>query len=224
MPIPFQNLSRFLMTYGLLFLLSIDIVLFAYRPLENHIITAQQLTSYKAKNAILGYQTPDFKRLSNNILNGNHFTSYELENYHIDAHYLPYLPFYEKASGLFPESFEMHYFKGVCYLWMGNTQDAKASLETALQINPTFFWTYYNLALLYLKEGQVAPAIKLLSYAQKLPIAFSEKAIFELQAFRIIWMYMPNPGKYIHEHLIEKYKEINNLQSSDIQQWCPIFF
>ena len=128
MAVDSRNLLRFLMTYGLLFLLGLGIVLFAYSPLKKHIEATQLLTSIKAKNQILGYQTPDFKQLAIDILQGHIFSANDLDTRTNNAHNLPYLPFYEKAADLFPDSFEMHYFKGVCYLWMGKSVQARESL------------------------------------------------------------------------------------------------
>ena len=195
-----------------------------FTPSKDHIIETQATTAIKARNLILGYQTPDFQRLAYDILNQQLFTSDELQNYRIDDHYLPYLPFYEKGSELFPDSFEMYYFKGVCYLWLGRLEEAKDSLHKALVINPYFFWTYYNLALLYLRDGQPTPAIHLLSIAENLPIETTESAIREIQAFAIIWFYMTEPQIYIHQHLIAAYQQVMNPQMTDIQQWHPVFF
>ena len=219
-----QDLFRFSMTYGLLLLLGLCLTLFAYAPFKNHIIQTQRITAFKAKNSILGYQTPDFKHLAAYILAGHLFTSEDLINYRPDAHYLAYLPFYEKAATLFPDSFEMHYFKGVCYLWIGDLAQAKSSLERSLEINKTFFWTYYNLALTDLRIGDANTAFKLLAMAQNLNPLLTEKAMFELEAFRIIWSFIPVPGDYIHHHLVDMHEQIDHLNLTEIEQWHPIFF
>jgi len=212
-----------MMTYGLFLLLALATALFAYRPLRQHILDTQALTDAGAKNRVLGYQTPDFESLAKNIFTEYNFTPYDIEKYRLTGSELPYLSFYQQGAEFFPDLFEMHYFKGICYLWLGQLDKAKASLERSLELNPSFFWTYYNLALIYLKAEQPIPALKMLSFAKQIPLEPTEEAIHTVQAFQIIWRYMPDPN-YIHSHLLKVRDQIEHAQSEEIQQWRPVFF
>lgn len=214
-------LFRFLLTFGLFILLFCIFLFLGLHPFKKHILETQALTEFKAKNRVLGYQTPNFILLAQNILTDHIFSPQELDDPRAGT---TYLNFYKKASELFPEYFEMHYLKGVCYAWMGDIAQAKLSLQKALELNPTFFWAYYNLGLLYLKEGEAAAAIKLFSYAQKLPLPLTEKSLYDLQGFQIIWRYMPHAQEYVHRHLEYVHQQISDLSTIKTNQWHPIFF
>ena len=127
---------------------------------------------------------------------------------------------------------------GICHFWMGDYPDAEASLRQSLQINPVFFWGYYNLGLLCLKNGQIDAAIALLSRAKEIPPPITVKILHELQAFYIIWKYMPDPEGYINGHLQRADQQVNyllmvaiaikNHHGADVHfdpnQWNPVFF
>jgi len=232
---PRFSFFRFSLTFGLLFLLLLVLLTVGYSPLKNHVLETQQITSSKSKSLVLGYQTPDFKSLAKNLLENHSFTSTELTNYRAGT---DYLSFYKKASELFPNNFEFFYMQGVCYFWMGDIPRAETSLRQSLQINPVFFWSYYNLGLLYLKNGKIDAAIELFSIARRITPQITQKFLHDLQAFWIIWRYLPNPEIYINGHLqkadqtidylllislaIKNHSEAN--VHFDPTQWNPIFF
>ena len=229
------SLSRFCLTYGLLFLAVILPVTVYYQPLKQYIDDTQQRTSSMAKSRTLGYITPDFKQLAQNILEGHVFKPEELDAW-ADRH--RYLSFYKKGAELFPNLFEMYYMEGVCQLWMGDSASAEASLRQSLQINPVFFWSYYNLGLLYLKNGQTDSAIALFAQAKQIPIPITAKILHDIQAFYTVWLNMPDPENYINGHLQQANRQINYLMMValaiknnraadahfDPDQWNPVFF
>ena len=226
---------RFSLTFGLLFLLFLVLLTVGYSPLRNHVIETQRITSLKAKSLVLGYQTPDFKSLAQNLLENHVFNSTELHDYRAGR---DYLSFYKKASELFPNNFEFFYMQGICYFWMGDLPSAESNLRQSLQINPVFFWSYYNLGLLYLKNGKIDAAIELFSIARHVTPPITQKFLHDLQAFWIIWRYMPNPESTINSHLQEADQKIDYLllialaiknhsqvkAPFDPNQWNPIFF
>ncbi len=227
-------LLRFSLTFGLLFVLAFVLLTAAYQPLKDHILETQQITDLKSKSLVLGYQTPDFKHLAQYILEGHHFKPEEF-NYRTGT---DYLAFFKKGSELFPQLFEMFYMQGVCYSWLQDAPDAEDALRQSLQINPVFFWSYYDLGLLCLKNGQIDAAIALLSTAKRIPPQVTGKFLHDLQAFQIIWRYMPDPEGYITRHLQQADQKIDSLllialaiknhHDADVHfdpnQWDPVFF
>lgn len=230
-----SSFFRFLTTFGILFLLLLILLTVAYNPLKKHILVTQQITALQAKSRVLGYQTPDFKQLAQNLQNGHIFKPYEIDNWRAGT---AYLSFFKKGSELFPDLFEMHYMRGICQFWHGDYPSAEASLKESLQINPVFFWSYYNLGLLYLKNGQIDAAIALLSQAQRIPPQLTEKFLHDPEAFQIIWRFMPDPENYIQRHLQQAGLQsrylllvalaVKNHRSADVHfdpnQWNPVFF
>jgi tetratricopeptide (TPR) repeat protein len=217
-----------------LLILSIFLI-FNFKPLKEHILSMQQITDFKAKSRVLGYQTPDFKELAQVIYSGKVLKPAEYDNYRKGMHYLS---FYNKGSELFPNLFEMHYLKGVCYASMGEHLEARRSLEEALRLNPAFLWTYYNLAILYLNAGNIDRSLELLSAAQNIPPAISAQLLYELQGFNIILRYLPSPEDYVKtslEKCIKRMHELflaaliikkNSLSTFtlDSSQWRHLFF
>lgn len=228
-------LFRFGLTYGLLLLLAIILLTVAYRPLKSHVLETRQITSLQAKSRILGYQTPDFRLLARDLLENHVFKPDELNN---KANGTGYLFFYAKASELFPDEFEMFYMRGICQFWMGDLPSAEASLRKSLEINPVFFWSYYNLGLLYLKTGNIDAAIALFSRAQHIPPGLTKKFLHDLQAFEIIWRFMPDPENYINNQLQKAKQQTDAFVQTafvlkdhaaaqahaDLDQWNPVFF
>jgi tetratricopeptide (TPR) repeat protein len=234
MPSPYSFFSRFLSTFGLLSLLLIVLSTAAYKPLKDHIVQTQQMTAWTAKSRVLGYQTPDFKQLAKNLFNDHVFKPREVNDHRAGTNYVS---FYKKGVELFPELFEMYYMQGICYFWMNDLPLAEASLQQSLKLNPGFFWSYYNLGLLYLKTGQIDAAVLLFTAAKNIPPEITKKTIYDLQAFNIIWRYMSEPENYINRRLHEADLQINyfllvalavknhqNAVHFDPNQWDPVFF
>jgi tetratricopeptide (TPR) repeat protein len=229
------SFPRFGLTFGL-FIVAILIPLIIFKQaIKENILETQQYTSSKAKSQILGYQTPEFNKLAQDLLNHHVFVSNELDNYRAGT---GYLSFYRKGVELFPELFELYYMQGICQFWMGDYDSAQLSFRKSLEINPVFFWSYYNLGLLYLKTGHIDAAIALLSRAREIPVAITVKFLSQLEAFQIIWKFMPDPSSYIRNRLEEANQNINylllialavkNQRASEVHfdpnQWHPIFF
>jgi tetratricopeptide (TPR) repeat protein len=202
------SISRFAATYGLFVLTIIFPLIIFYKPLQKHVLETQLYSSMIAKSRVLGYQTPDFKQLAQDLLNNHIFKPEEINAWDTGQHYLS---FFQKGTELFPELFEMHYMLGICQFWTGDLPAAESSLRQSLDINPMFFWSYYNLGLLYLKTGHIDAAITLLSEAKKIPPPITGKILHDLQAFEIIWKYMPDPQTYINNHLQEANQQIDYL-------------
>lgn len=229
------HLFRFCLSYGLLCLIVLVPVTVYYQPLKKYVVDTQEITALKAKSQVLGYQTPNFQLLAQDLLEGHVFKPEEFTTWTGGAHYLS---FYQKGSELFPDLFEMHYMLGICHFWMGDLPDAETALRKSLQINPVFFWSYYNLGLLYLKAGQVDAAIALLSRAKAIPPQLTIKFLHDFQAFYIILKYMPDPEGYINGRILQADKQIDylllialaikNNHGADVHfdpnQWNPVFF
>jgi len=226
---------RFFLTFGILSLGILVLSTAYYQPIKKYVLKTQEYTSFESKIRILGYQTPDFKKLAHNLLEEHVFKDRELNNYLLGV---DYLSFFKKGSELFPNNFEMFYMEGICYFWQGDLSAAQDALQKSLQINPVFFWGYYNLGLLEMKRGHLDAAIALFSLAQKVDPQMTKKCLHDLQAFFIIWQYMPDAENFINGHLQKAHQQVDyfllvalavkNHHLSDVHfnpdQWNPVFF
>lgn len=216
-----NNILNFFSTYGLFLALLSSVILWNLKPLQNHITQMQEMTAWNAKNKILGYQTPDFGPLASHILNNYPLTPESANN----PLRPDYLDFYVQGAELFPEKFEMHYMKGVCLLWAGNIPEAEKAFKESLERNPFFFYTYYNLGLLYAQNGQHPTALKLFTIAQSIPPEPTLNDLLSLQAFQIIWRYMPQSPQHMINHINTIRQQLNNNSSNEeIKTWHPVFF
>ncbi|MEI8010967.1 MAG: tetratricopeptide repeat protein [Candidatus Omnitrophota bacterium] len=216
-----HDIIKFIFSYGLLgALLSVTLLLFP-KPIQAHLTHMQELTAWNAKNKILGYQTPDFSPLASQILNNHAFTPANTDN----PQSAYYLDFFVKGAELFPEKFEMHYMKGVCLFWAGNIAEAENAFRESLKRNPFFFFTYYNLGLLHAQNGRHDTALKLFEAAKAMPPELTLNALLSLQAFQIIWRYMPQPQQHMINRINAIRQQLNrNNTNEEIKTWHPAFF
>lgn len=73
--------------------------------------------------------------------------------------------YYERLTDAFPSLSAGHYVLGYCYYRQNRKELAFEQLRTACALEPDFFWGYYNLGLLMLKENQTETAARLFSLA-----------------------------------------------------------
>ena len=76
----------------------------------------------------------------------------------------------DQALALRPDLPCLLYNRAVLYYAMGNTEAAMADLQTALRLDARFAEAYYNLGVIYLREGQAEKAIPVLIKAGEMGI------------------------------------------------------
>ncbi len=177
-----------------------------------HLHEQKTYTSTNAKSRILGFQTPNFTILAKWLYTKTPIAPNQI-NDRLQGQF--FLMFYEKAAALYPDSFEMHHCLGFCQLIAGDTAKAKASFIASLKINPTFIYSYYNLAIILLQEGNLPMAKQMLATALSLDPSLTIKPILEQQAFTIIWRFFPKPETYIAEQLKETLLTIHALNNGN---------
>lgn len=76
-----------------------------------------------------------------------------------------YIFYYEQLVRRIPDSADSYSVLGLCYDHENNLEKAMASYQKAIEINPEVLWFYYNLGVLYFKEGEFSLSIEYLKKA-----------------------------------------------------------
>ena len=63
------------------------------------------------------------------------------------------LIFYKKMQQYLPDNAEGHFLAGYCSYQLEETQKAILSYKKAVELNPSFFWSAYDLGVIYFKKG-----------------------------------------------------------------------
>ncbi len=96
-----------------------------------------------------------------------------------------YLPYYQKIIQYYPEMAEAHGMKGFCLYHLGEEKKAIEAYQKAKALNPHFFWFYYNLGNIYLKNEQYALAVEMFQKALKTK---PQAALIFVRSSRMIYM------------------------------------
>ncbi len=126
-----------------------------------HIRSEQIKTKRKALLITIDYNHPTFDAL---------FQFSQIKNNLKPSQWSEYLAYYNTITKALPNMAESYLFAGYCYFY-GNNDQTKAIqfLEFSAQLSPSFFWTYYDLAVLFLNKNLYKEASIVLSFAVNLP-------------------------------------------------------
>ncbi len=100
--------------------------------------------------------------------------SYLVETYEsgrqFDRHRLmKYIYYYKKAAEYMSSPADAFGMLGFCYFEAGQTRKAISAYKHAVKINPKFFWSRYNLGVIFFKDARLRTAVKWLKSALKIP-------------------------------------------------------
>ena len=97
------------------------------------------------KNTLNFFMPREFKVFSEAIYND--------VNFHQDA-LVKYQNYYRKIAEYMPYRAEAYGLLGFCSYYLGDKEKAIKSYIKAIELNPDFFWYYYNLGIIYWKSHQ----------------------------------------------------------------------
>ncbi len=95
------------------------------------------------------FRPESFDYLVQTAVEGKKFDKHLLETYSF---------YYQKVTEYVPHRADAYGMLGFCDYHLGKKEEAIASYEKAIEINPDFFWFYYNLGVIYFKDGQYKEA------------------------------------------------------------------
>src|SRR6185436_367433 len=81
-----------------------------------------------------------------------------------------YANYYEKITRYLPHQREAYVFLGFCYQYLGKIPEAAQAFQQAIQLDPNFFWSYYNLGVILFNKGDYKGASQLFKRALEVDI------------------------------------------------------
>ncbi len=88
-----------------------------------------------------------------------------------------YMRYYRKFAQYHPDQADAHAMMGFCWYHLGEINKARVAYEKAIELNPHFFWSYYNAGMLYLKAHEFEKAAQTFETAIALNSMPTMKAI-----------------------------------------------
>lgn len=122
-----------------------------------------------------------------------------------------YLFYYDKVSDYLPENADAYYMKGYCYAQKGLLGQAQKSFQQAIDLNPHFFWGYYNLGMVSLKLGQWDAAVESFHKALGTKPEITIKIMLTSKVFQQLLVQIDQPGKILSINLKTAYKDCYQL-------------
>ena len=95
-----------------------------------------------------------------------------------------YTRYFETLTWVMPKSSQGYELLGVCYFYSGKEERALKALQKAVFLNPRFFWSHYNLGILWLKKKDYPAAARSFEAATKLPPTETLTQIFNSRIYQ----------------------------------------
>jgi len=180
-------------------LLALVCALWRNNPLVTEIIHEHDLIEQKSKLVAISYYYPYFPYFAD-IVSGVQPPKKEwMQGYYFGKPYI-FAQYYQKASELLADNDAAHYLFGYCEYYLGSTDEATTQLELAAQLNPHFFWAYYNLGVIYFKQGDFLKSAMML--VQGLPLKKTTLGLLSKRPFYWqIWRNIKNPPQVLIRNL-----------------------
>ncbi|MBF0123150.1 MAG: tetratricopeptide repeat protein [Candidatus Omnitrophica bacterium] len=119
-----------------------------------------------------------------------------------------YEVYYKVATEFMPSDFAGHYLLGLCYQSQGRGEQAEEAYRKSLHLYPGFFWTYYNIGVLYWQMGQKDLAFSVWSTALKVPPQATAKAFLTEKLLNDCVMDLKAENYDPGQHLQKAYEDL----------------
>ncbi len=94
--------------------------------------------------------------------------------------------YYQTIVSYFPQMAQAQHMLGVCYYFLGETQTAIVNQQKAIALEPRFFWAWYDLGLIYYRQGEFAKSAEIFRRALSVSPAETVKIIESSRIFNEI--------------------------------------
>ncbi|MDE2221763.1 MAG: hypothetical protein KGK03_01695 [Candidatus Omnitrophica bacterium] len=170
-------------------------------PLVAEIIKEHSLANQKAKIMAISYYFPDFSYFSDIVAGRAQPRAELMDGYHFGKPYIFHM-YYQLTANYFPDNDVAQYLLGFCDYYMEHMDKAKRHYEKSLAINPYFFWTYYNLGVIYFRQRDYYHSAvflnKALSVRKEIALAMLSQSPF----YRQIWHNLNDPPQILEGNLM----------------------
>jgi len=96
-----------------------------------------------------------------------------------------FVRYYKKITQYHPPMADAHGMLGFSLYYSGKQDQAIAAYKQAIELEPLFFWFYYNLGTIYFKAGQYTEAVKIFKKAME---TRPEHALIFIHSSRMIYI------------------------------------
>ncbi len=168
--------------------------------LKGYIVREQERVDDKSKIMAMGYYRPNFAYFAG-IVAGTERPSAELmRGYHFGKPYI-FDDYYGMVTENFPNQDAGHALAAFTAYYKGELAKARLHYERAIEINPHFFWPYYNLGVIYYEQKEYAKAANVLTKSLVLNQGMSLGILHEDPFYRQILKSVPDPQRVVEEDL-----------------------
>lgn len=168
-------------------------------PLVAHIIKEHNSIEEKSKFLTLSYYATSLSYFAD-IITGSEEPDKDRTGGAIYA-------YYQMAENLLPNIDSVHYLLGYCEYYRGDIDEARTQYERSIDLDPYFFWSYYNLGVIYFRQGDFLKSAEVLNKAFSLKNEISLGVLHQNPFYQQIWRYIDNPGQILESNLSEGQKD-----------------
>jgi len=123
------------------------------------------------------------------------------------------LKYYQKITEYYPSIPEAYVFLGFCQAALGDDTHALSSNQKALTLNPNLFYAYYNLGILYQREGNDKKAAQMFQLALRIPPSLTQKILLSSK--------IPAKIKAAYTDAYERLQEITRRDLNNSSETSP---
>lgn len=181
-------------------------MIWSKNPAVAAIIKEHDFVEEKNKRVTISYYLPYFQYFSDIVAGAQPPKKEWMESYYLGKPYI-FHTYYQKAADLYPENATVHYFLGFCEYYMENHDVARAQFERSVELDPYFFWAYYDLAVIYYQQGDFYKCVKSLTQAISLRKEIGLTIMRQDFLYQQIWRYVANPSQVLGSNLDQGQKD-----------------
>jgi tetratricopeptide (TPR) repeat protein len=113
-------------------------------PIVIDMIKENNLAEQKSKIMAISYYYPYFPYFADIVAGSEQPKKEWMDGYYLGRPYI-FQQYYQLAVDLFPEIDAPHFLLGYCAYYRGDPDTAGAQFEKTVNLNPYFFWSYYDI-------------------------------------------------------------------------------
>lgn len=119
----------------------------ADNPLSVNLAAQREKVKNKAMMITINHYRPDLAMWKDFVVDGKPLDKGFLKDS---------VQYYQTIAAYVPQIAEPQHMLGLCYALSGDVPAALAAQEKAALLEPRFFWSWYNLGILYYRQGEFA--------------------------------------------------------------------
>jgi tetratricopeptide (TPR) repeat protein len=171
-------------------------------PLVAEIIKEHNQVEQKSKLASISVYYPFFPYFAGIVVGIEHPRKEWMDTYYLGRPYIFSL-YYGKVAEMYPDNDAGHYLLGYCEYYSGDIDMAREQFEKTIKLDPSFFWSYYNLGVIYFQQGNFFKSADILSKAFTFKKEITLNVLRQETFYGQIWSYIADPPQILGKDLDE---------------------